>query len=346
MLGYNLYQNKFQKDPKRRFDMSVKYHNFGGVIGWNLQKYFPNLSSDSYLKLQRSTRNKLQQEYIDYFLSTDEPPMPLVVNLETINRCNSTCSFCTANKNAEKRPYRRMEDSLFYSIIDQLADWGYTGHLTLYGNNEPFLDTRIVEFHKYCREKLPHSFIFLSSNGLLLTVDKVKEIIPYVNQLIINNYCRDMKLHDNVKEIYEYAKSHPEEFKDVELLIQMRYMDAVLSNRAGSAPNKTNDVKIIRETCLMPYTDMFIFPDGRMGICCCDNFETTTLADLTKTPLKEAWNSPEYRKLRKDIRTSRADYAFCKYCDFIDAGLRMDTVDDTLHHREANHGARQSLFRK
>ncbi len=326
--------------------MSVKYHNFGGVIGWNLQKYFPTLSSNSYLKLQRSTRNKLQQEYIDYFLSTEEPPMPLVVNLETINRCNSTCSFCTANKNAEKRPYKRMEDSLFYSIIDQLADWGYTGHLTLYGNNEPFLDTRIVEFHKYCREKLPHSFIFLSSNGLLLTVDKVKEIIPYVNQLIINNYCRDMKLHDNVKEIYEYAKSHPEEFKDVELLIQMRYMDAVLSNRAGSAPNKTNDIRIIKETCLMPYTDMFIFPDGRMGICCCDNFESTTLADLTKTPLKEAWNSPQYQKLRKDIRTSRADYAFCKYCDFIDAGLRMDAVDDTLHSREANHGARQSLFRK
>ena len=139
---------------------------------------------------------------------------------------------------------------------------------------------------------------------------------------------------------------HKFQIQDVELLIQMRYMDAVLSNRAGSAPNKTNDVKIIKETCLMPYTDMFIFPDGRMGICCCDNFEATTLADLTKTPLKEAWNSPQYQKLRKDIRTSRADYTFCKYCDFIDAGLRMDTVDDTLHHREANHGARQSLFRK
>lgn len=326
--------------------MSVKYHNFGGVIGWQLQKHFPMLSSDSYLKLQRSSRNQLQQKYIEYFLSTDEPPMPLVVNLETINRCNSTCSFCTANKNAEKRPYKRMEEALFYRIIDQLADWGYTGHLTLYGNNEPFLDTRIVEFHKYCREKLSKSFIFLSSNGLLLNVDKVKEILPYVNQLIINNYCRDMKLHDNVREIYEYAKSHPDEFKDVELLIQMRYMDAVLSNRAGSAPNKTNDVKIIKETCLMPYTDMFIFPDGRMGICCCDNFEATTLADLNTTPLKEAWNSPDYRTLREAIRQSRADYGFCKYCDFIDAGLRMDVVDDTLHHREANHGARQSLFRK
>ena len=326
--------------------MSVKYHNFGGVIGWNLQKYFPMLASDSYLKLQRSTRNKLQEQYIDYFLSTEEPPMPLVVNLETVNRCNSTCSFCTANKYAEKRPYCKMSDELFYKIIDQLHDWGYKGHLTLYGNNEPFLDPRIVEFHKYCREKLPDSFIFLSSNGLILTVDKVKEIIPYVNQLIINNYCRDMKLHDNVKEIYEYAKSHQDEFANVELLIQMRYMDAVLSNRAGSAPNKKNDVKIIKETCLMPYTDMFIFPDGRMGICCCDNFEKTTLADLNTTPLKDAWNSDAYKNLREKIRTSRAGYDFCKYCDFIDAGLRMDTVNDTLNHREANHGARQTMFRK
>ena len=326
--------------------MSVKYHNFGGVIGWQLQKHFPMLSSDAYLKLQRSTRNKLQQQYIDYFMNPEEPPMPLVVNLETINRCNSTCSFCTANKYAEKRPYKKMSDDLFYKIIDQLHDWGYKGHLTLYGNNEPFLDTRIVEFHKYCREKLPDSFIFLSSNGLLLTVDKVREIIPYVNQLIINNYCRDMKLHDNVKEIYDYAKAHPEEFKDVELLIQMRYMDAVLSNRAGSAPNKQNDVKIIKETCLMPYTDMFIFPDGKMGICCCDNFEVSNLADLNTTPLKEAWNSPAYQELRQKIRTSRADYNFCKYCDFIDAGLRMDTVNDTLNHRDANHGARQTMFRK
>ena len=118
--------------------MSVKFHNFGGVIGWNLQKRFPKLSSESYLKLQFLTRNKLQKRFIEYFLKGEEPPMPLVVNIETINRCNSTCSFCTANKNAEKRPYKKMDEKLFYKIIDQLRDWGYKGHLTLYGNNEPF----------------------------------------------------------------------------------------------------------------------------------------------------------------------------------------------------------------
>ena len=94
--------------------MSVKFHNFGGTLGWNLQKRFPKLSSESYLKLQFLTRNKLQKKYIDYFLKNDKVPMPLVVNLETINRCNSTCSFCTANRNAEKRPYKRMEDDLVW----------------------------------------------------------------------------------------------------------------------------------------------------------------------------------------------------------------------------------------
>ena len=326
--------------------MPIRIHNFMGRFGWELQKRVPNLSANTYLKLQFLSRRKSQKNYIDYFYQKEEAPYPLVVNLETINRCNSTCAFCTANKHAEKRPYKRMDDELFYKIIDELRDWGYKGHLTLYGNNEPWLDTRIVEFHKYCREQLPDCFIFMSTNGLLLNIEKLKAITPYVNQLIINNYCMDMKLHDNVKEVYDYVKKNPAEFKEVDILIQIRYMEAVLTNRAGSAPNKKNETKVVTETCLMPFTDMFIFPDGRMGICCCDNFEVTTLADLNSTSLKEAWNSTEYKRVRSMIKDGRQNYPFCKYCDFIDAGLRMDAVDDALNNSSTMRGARQSLFSK
>ena len=134
-----------------------------GRLGWNARKYIPNLASNAYLKLQFVTRRKQQKAYIDYFMSQPEVPKPNVVNIETINRCNSTCEFCTANIHAEKRPLRKIDENLYKSIIDQLADWGYKGHLTLYGNNEPWLDTRIVEFHKYAREKLPDCFIFVST---------------------------------------------------------------------------------------------------------------------------------------------------------------------------------------
>ena len=158
--------------------MAIRIHNFMGSLGWNARKYLPQLSSESYLKLQFVRRRRSQQKYIDYFMGQEKAPHPLVVNIETVNRCNSTCEFCTANIHAEKRPYRKIDDALYYSIIDQLHDWNYKGHLTLYGNNEPWLDKRIVEFHKYAREKLPDAFIFMSTNGLLLDVEKVKTSYP------------------------------------------------------------------------------------------------------------------------------------------------------------------------
>ena len=310
--------------------MPITINNFMGKFGWNARKYFPNLASFVYLKLQFVTRHKLQKQYCDFFLNEKEAPMPHVVNIETINRCNSTCSFCTANIHDEKRPLRKIDDALFYSIIDQLADWGYKGHLTLYGNNEPLLDTRLVEFHKYAREKLPDSFIFVSTNGLILTLDKVRELQPYVNQIIINNYSMEMKLHDNLQEIYDYIKSHPSEFEDLDIQIQMRYLKEVLTNRAGSAPNKKATEKVITETCLLPFTDVWIMPNGKVGLCCCDNFETTDFGDLTTTPLKDIWNSDKMQEMRKKIADGRQNYPFCKHCDFIDAGFRMEVVKNVL----------------
>ncbi|MBQ1319555.1 MAG: SPASM domain-containing protein, partial [Solobacterium sp.] len=306
--------------------MPVRMNNFMGSFGWWARKHFPNLASNAYLKLQFSRRRKTQDAYCAWFLSQEEAPMPHVVNIETINRCNSECEFCSANIHAERRPFMKMDENLYYSVIDQLADWGYKGHLTLYGNNEPFLDTRLVDFHKYAREKLPDSFIFCSTNGLMLTVKKVKELQPYINQLIINNYGLEMKLHENVQEVYDYIKSHPEEFKDLDVQIQIRYIKEVLTNRAGSSPNKQATEKVITEPCLLPFTDIWITPNGKVGLCCCDNVEVTDFGDLNTTPLKDIWNSEKMKEMRMQIANGRQNYPFCKHCDFIDAGFRMEVV--------------------
>lgn len=316
--------------------MPIKINSFMGKFGWFARKHFPMLASEAYLKLQFVTRHKSQQKYIDYFMNAPEVPMPNVVNIETINRCNSTCAFCTANVHAEKRPLCKIDDELYKNIIDQLADWGYKGHLTLYGNNEPWLDTKIVERHKYAREKLPESFIFMSTNGLILNIDKVKQIKPYINQLIINNYSMEFKLHDNIQEIYEYVKANPEEFKDLDIEIQMRYLEEVLTNRAGSAPNKQATEKVIKETCLLPFTDMWIMPNGKLGLCCCDNYEVTDFADLSKVSLKEGWASEKFMEVRRKIANGRQNEPFCKHCDFIDAGFRMTMVNAILEGRDPN----------
>ena len=60
----------------------------------------------------------------------------------------------------------------------------------------------------------------------------------------------------------------------------------------------------------------------------------------------EAWNSDEYKRVRNLIKDGRQNFPFCKFCDFIDAGLRMDAVDDALRNDGKMRGARQSLFSK
>ena len=204
--------------------MSIRVSSFMGKFGFWARVKYPALAGNAYLKLQFATRHRMQQKYTDWFLSQKETPQPNVVNIETINRCNSTCAFCTANIHAEKRPFRLMDMELYQSVIDQLADWGYTGHLTLYGNNEPLLDKRIVELHRYAREKLPKAFIFMSTNGLILNMEKLKALQPYLDQLIINNYANDYKLHKNIQAIYDYAREHPAEFEGIDIVIQMRYL--------------------------------------------------------------------------------------------------------------------------
>lgn len=320
----------------KRVKMSIKVNSFLGKIGWLARKHFPVLTSEAYLKLQFITRRKLQQTYINYFMNAKEIPKPNVVNIETINRCNSTCAFCNASIQHEKRLLCKIDDNLYKNIIDQLADWDYKGHLAIYGNNEPWLDSEIIERHKYARKKLPNNFIFMSTNGLLLDVDKVKQIEPFINQLIINNYNIDFKLHDNIKKIYDYVNANPNEFKNLDIVIQMRYLNEILTNRAGTAPNKKSCNKIIKDTCILPFTDMWIMPNGKLGLCCCDNYEVTEFADLTKTSLKDAWGSDLFMAVRKKIANGRYNESFCKNCDFIDAGFRTTIIKAILEGRNPN----------
>ena len=56
----------------------------------------------------------------------------------------------------------------------------------------------------------------------------------------------------------------------------------------------------------------------------------TDLADLHTTKLSDGWNSEKYQDLRKKIAEGRQNYDFCKHCDFIDAGFRMQVVKAIL----------------
>lgn len=304
--------------------MPIKISNYGGLFGWYMRRFFPNISSFFYIHLQYIARHRLTQRYLNSFNSSYFKP--LIVSIETINKCNSSCSFCPANKNADSRPFMKMDIKLFQKIISDLKNWNYSGYISVYINNEPFMDDRIIDFYKYIKEKIPNARTLLFTNGLLLTMNKFKSIYKYIDTLIINNYNTKPKLHDNIKEIYKYVKESESHFESININIQLRYINEVLTNRAGNSPNKKISNNIQKELCLLPYTDLTIYPNGIVGLCCSDAKEVTNYGDLNKTNIQDIWNNTQLKTVRENIKSGRDGNSFCKFCDFVDAGIRIKII--------------------
>lgn len=239
---------------------------------------------------------------------------PHHVEIETFNRCNSTCGFCPVNKNADPRPQARMSEELFRSIIDQLADWDYRGVVNLFSNNEPFLDKRIFAFAEYAREKLPHAFLQIISNGTPLDVEKVERILPLLSRMVINNYGAELALHDTVAAIVDHLNARRPELAG-KLTVGLRQLDEFKTNRGGNSPNRKVRTPVYTSRCAYPYFQMVIRPDGKVSLCCNDALGQETLGDVSVQSLREAWADPRRRAVQEGMLRGRAGNGLCTHCD-------------------------------
>ena len=235
------------------------------------------------------------------------------IEIETVNRCNGKCSFGPVNANEPQREYAKMSTELFYKIIQELVDMNYTGMLSIYSNNEPFLDERIVDFYKYAREKLLGARLNLYTNGTLMSLDKFKEIVNYVDNMVVDNYNDDLEVLPNLKEIFLYLQEHQYLTDKVNFVV--RPQNQVRTSRGGQAPNKP-EAKGIQELCLLPFRMVIIRPTGKISLCCNDALGKYTLGDVSKDKLTDIWNSQEYEQIRQEmLKNRRKNLNLCKNCD-------------------------------
>lgn len=309
----NRYDNTFR--PK------LTMHTAETFFLWSIcalfNKYLPEKKKEKYLKwlkkryeyqeIKWQTEECLKKSY-----DKGEEPLFSSVEIEVINRCNGNCPFCPVNRDIDPRIMKRMDTELFYKIINELGELDYRGRLALHSNNEPFLDDRIIDFAKYAREHVPHAFLYMYTNGTLLTIEKFNEIIPYLDRMVIDNYDDELKLHDNSKKINEICRKNGRLNRKVE--IHVRKIHEVLNTRGGQSPNN-NKRATYSMSCILPFKQLIIRPDGKISLCCNDPYGKYTLADLTKTSLQEAWYSDGYKAVRNRLRKGRKNIELCRFCD-------------------------------
>ncbi len=276
---------------------------------------FPELVVNPYLDGESGSNEWIRDEINNQVKSIDSGYMFDHVEIETINRCNGACSFCPVNRNIDTRELKIMDLNLFNKIIDELREINYCGRLALFSNNEPLLDDRIIELHKIARHKLPQARMHLCTNGTLLKLDIFIELMQYLDELIIDNYNHQLELIPNSKKIVEYCENHQELKNRVTIIL--RNPDEVLTNRGGDAPNSEKTSAEANVSCLLPYKQLIVRPDGKVSLCCNDALGRCTMGDLSKNTLKEVWFGEPFRKVRELIKSGRSNYERCKFCDTI-----------------------------
>lgn len=309
--------------------MSISIRSFlggGGRILWFVRKHYSNCVSRFSFPVVARLRAPKINAYIDNFLQMEETPCFKFLMLETINRCNGKCAFCPANIRDEKRTFKKMSNEVFSKIIDELVEMKWVGTIFLQVNNEPLLDKRILDFSKEIRNKKPECKICVITNGTMLTIEKLQEMAGLVDKLVINDYSDRYRLSDNLDGIYRYVKKHSQEFQDIEIEINRRFSGEILATRAGNAPNKPQKNNHLVSPCIYPFTDLIVFPDGKVGICCNDCLETTDFGDVRHEKLVDIWNGDKFVELREAMRKGRDQYPFCVECDVVDAGSREKAI--------------------
>lgn len=256
--------------------------------------------------------------YDEVELLYEKQPLFNHVEIETVNRCNGTCSFCPINKNIDPRPKAVMKWKMFESIIGQLKEVNYSGRLALFSNNEPLLDDRIIEWNRYARKELPNARIHLFTNGTLMTLDKFKALVEILDELIIDNYHQELKLIKPCMEIAEYCKEHPEITKKVTIVL--RKPQEILTSRGGNAPNRQDIGNYAKDRCVLPFKQIVIRPDGKISLCCNDAVGKYTLGDLAKESLTDIWYGPRFQMVRKCLYEGRENWGNCQECDNFSVG--------------------------
>ncbi len=294
--------------------------NHGGRLGWLARRLIPDLSTRCYLAYIRLSRAGPVRRRLDWLKGRQPPPLFNHVEVETLNRCNGGCAFCPVNRDADPRPPLCMPESLFASIVGQLADLGYQGFFGLYSNNEPLLDNRLECFAAEARERLPGALLNLSTNGTLLDVDRFRRLMRHFDRVVVNNYAERPALHDRAREIADFCRTAEGErlLAGKTLEISLRHDRDVLTSRAGNAPNRPPPARPLSLPCLLPYSQLVVRPDGKISLCCNDALGQETLGDLTRESLSEAWNGEARRRAQRLMaEAGRGGLALCRRCDFV-----------------------------
>lgn len=114
---------------------------------------------------------KVPKEYMSARL-----PAPKSVKIELTADCNLRCTFCTSINNLRDQNVKSMDIDFFKSITKDLKEYGVE-EIGLFYLGESMLYPHLEEAIRYLKEDLKFEWVFLTTNGVFATKDRITKIM-------------------------------------------------------------------------------------------------------------------------------------------------------------------------
>lgn len=261
---------------------------------------------------------------------------PRRIEIELSAVCNLRCSYCPRKFLKELDGF--MEFGLVKQIIDEAAEFPET-ILVLHRRGESLLHPRFGDICELVKGKFKE--VQLATNATLLDDKKSISIIdshtfisfsidtpavfertripakyPDVESKILRflelNAGR-VKTQVSMVKTADTPDENADEFKRIwrdKVDLVRIYQEHSRDGKFGSLAKKRSG----RVPCVMPFYELLIFCDGKIGRCNHD-WSGEPMGDLNGSSIKDIWNSPAYRKLRRQQQSLIFNDQTCRNCD-------------------------------
>lgn len=218
----------------------------------------------------------------------EHQPFPFsAVYIETSGACNRSCQYCAVSKLPKRTG--RLSDETFASIIGQLRDIKFTGHVEYHFINEPLLDRRIYDFIKMTRASLPAATVNLVSNGDIIDSEKIFRLF---NECGLSRMQLSAHDRDAYEKLSAICDGMPVDIKNniyIKRMFRNQGEEAIKLHSFAGTVKQDKDKSNID---LVPETgcDLRIFTidyQGKVHGCCADGLGDYIIGDVNNETIME-----------------------------------------------------------
>lgn len=262
-----------------------------------------------------------------------------LIEIEIASFCNRKCWFCP-NSFVDRTQSVRLDESVYLSILEDLAKIDYSGVLNFHRFNEPLADKELIlKRVKEARDALPKAILGIFTNGDYLDRIYLDELREAGVSFILMSYYFGKNEEFEAKKIkpafdkmalklglkYDEIMNNNEQYaikfiyEGLDFTYRAWNPRTVGGNRAGSIDDERITQKKRTFPCFYPLRDIYIDYNGLVMPCCNMRSDVTShedfiLGDVKQSDIFELFMNDKFIQIRKDLMSNEIKYKPCEFC--------------------------------